>query len=99
MKKLLKKLIQAESTADKGELAVAEIISDELIRFGIESRIDNWDGNRANITAHIKSSGHKGTLLFACHLDVVPAGDVNWSKPAFEAVESAGRIYGRGPPE
>jgi succinyl-diaminopimelate desuccinylase len=96
MKKLLKQLIQAETTADKGELAAAEIISAELGRSGIESQIDNWDGTRANITAHVKSSGKKGALLFACHLDVVPAGDANWSKPAFDAVESDGRIYGRG---
>ncbi len=96
MKKLLKKLIQAETTADKGELAAAEIISAELSRFGVESRIESWDETRANITAHVKSSGHKDALLFACHLDVVPAGDANWSNPAFDAVESNGRIYGRG---
>jgi succinyl-diaminopimelate desuccinylase len=96
MKKLLKQLIEAETTFDKGELAAAEIISAELGRSGIESRIDNWDGTRANITAQVKSGGNKGALLFACHLDVVPAGDANWSRPAFEAVESDGRIYGRG---
>ena len=96
MKNLLKKLVQAETTADKGELAAAEIISDELGRFGIDSRIDSWDETRANITAHLKSSGHKDALLFACHLDVVPAGDANWSNPPFTAVENDGRIYGRG---
>ena len=96
MKKLLKQLIQAKSTADKGELAAAKVIAAELKRFGIESRIDNWDKTRANITVHIKSSGQKGALLFASHLDVVPAGDANWTKPAFEAVESGGKIYGRG---
>ncbi|NIO20975.1 MAG: M20 family peptidase, partial [Candidatus Aenigmarchaeota archaeon] len=55
----MKKLIQAQTTADKGELAAAEIISAELGRFGIESKIDGWDETRANITAHIKSSGSK----------------------------------------
>ncbi len=96
MKNLLKKLIQAQTTADKGELAAAEIISDELKRFGIESRIDNWDQTRANITAHVKSSGRKGALLFACHLDVVPPGETCWQNPPFAAVESDGKIYGRG---
>ncbi|MGB2807503.1 MAG: hypothetical protein WBC22_07175, partial [Sedimentisphaerales bacterium] len=70
----MKKLIQAQTTADKGELAAAEIISAELGRSGIDSRIDKWDRTRANITAQVKSSGHKGALLFACHLDVVPPG-------------------------
>jgi succinyl-diaminopimelate desuccinylase len=96
MKKLLSKLIQAQTTADKGELAAAEIISAELGRFGIESRIDNWDKTRANITAHVKSSGSKGALLFACHLDVVPPGEANWQNPPFSAFESEGKIYGRG---
>ncbi len=96
MKKLLSKLIQAQTTADKGELAAAEIISAELGRSGIDSRIDNWDRTRANITAQVKSSGHKGALLFACHLDVVPAGEASWKHPAFAAIESEGKIYGRG---
>ncbi|NIP26263.1 MAG: M20 family metallopeptidase [Phycisphaerae bacterium] len=92
----MSKLIQAETTAEKGELAAAEIISAELGRSGIDSRIDNWDGTRANITAQIKSSGHKSALLFACHLDVVPPGQESWKHPAFGAIESEGKIYGRG---
>ena len=58
MKELLRKLIQAETTAEKGELAAAEIISDELGRSGIDCRIDSWGLNshrdslrRANLTA------------------------------------------------
>ena len=93
---MLKKLIQAETTADKGELAAAQVISDELGRSQIESRIDNWDGTRANITARLKSGGNKGALLFACHLDVVPPGETSWKHPAFAAVERDGKIYGRG---
>jgi len=96
MKNLLSKLIQAQTTADKGELAAAEIIASELKRFGIDSRIDSWDKTRANITAQVKSTGRKGALLFACHLDVVPPGEANWQNPPFAAVESEGRIYGRG---
>lgn len=96
MKELLSKLIQAQTTADKGELAAAETISAELGRSGIDSRIDKWDGTRANLTAQVKSSGHKGALLFACHLDVVPPGEVSWRHPAFGGIESEGKIYGRG---
>ncbi len=96
MKKLLRKLICAETTAQKGELAAAEIISAELGRSGIDSRIDSWDGTRANITAQVPSAGHKRALLFACHLDVVGAGEASWKYPAFAAVESDGKIHGRG---
>jgi succinyl-diaminopimelate desuccinylase len=96
MKKLLRKLISAETTSEKGEFAAAEIISSELNRSGIDTRIESWDGTRANIIAQIKSAGHKGALLFACHLDVVGASEANWKYPAFAAVESDGKIYGRG---
>lgn len=96
MKKLLKKLIQAETTAQKGELAAAEIISDELARSGIDCRIDSWSHNRANLAAQITSSGQKDGLLFLCHLDVIAAGKASWRYPAFAGVESGGKIYGRG---
>jgi len=96
MKELLKKLIQAETTAKKGELAAAEIISDKLGRSGIDCRIDSWDHNRANLIAQIASAGRKGGLLFVCHLDVVAAGGEGWSHPPFAGVESGGKIYGRG---
>ncbi|MHC4337461.1 MAG: M20 family metallopeptidase [Planctomycetota bacterium] len=92
----MRKLIQAESTAEKGELAVAEIISQELGRSGIEAQVDSWGRNRANLTARIKSAGHRMALLFACHLDVVPPSEAQWKYPAFEGVESDGKIYGRG---
>jgi succinyl-diaminopimelate desuccinylase len=96
MKELLRKLIQAETTAQKGELAAAEIISDELGRSGIDCQIDSWGQNRANLTAQITSSGQKGGLLFVCHLDVVAAGQEGWMYPAFAGVENGGKIYGRG---
>jgi len=96
MKKLLRELIQAESTAEKGELATAGIISDELGRSGIDSQIESWETSRANIIARVKSSGRKGAILFACHLDVVPAGEASWKYPAFAGLESNGKIHGRG---
>jgi succinyl-diaminopimelate desuccinylase len=96
MKELLRKLVQAETTAQKGELAAAEIISDELGRSGIDCRIDSWGLNRANLTAKIRSNGRKGGLLFLCHLDVIAAGEAGWRYPAFAGVESGGKIYGRG---
>jgi succinyl-diaminopimelate desuccinylase len=95
-KELLRKLVQAETTAQKGELAAAEIISDQLARSGIDCRIDSWGHNRANLVAQITSSGQKEGLLFVCHLDVVAAGEEGWSYPPFAGVESNGKIYGRG---
>jgi succinyl-diaminopimelate desuccinylase len=96
MKELLKKLIQAETTAEKGELAAAEVIADEFSRSGIDSRVDSWDQTRANVVACVKSAGRRAGLLFACHLDVVGPGEAAWDHPAFSPVESDGKIYGRG---
>jgi succinyl-diaminopimelate desuccinylase len=96
MKELLRKLVQAETTAQKGELTAAEIISDELGRSGVDCRMDSWGLNRANLTAKIRSNGRKGGLLFLCHLDVIAAGEAGWRYPAFAGVESGGKIYGRG---
>ncbi len=96
MKEMLRKLIQAETTTEKGELASAHIISEQLSRSGIAGRIDSWGAGRANFIAQIDSSGHRAALLFACHLDVVPPGEAKWQHPPFDAVESEGRIYGRG---
>jgi succinyl-diaminopimelate desuccinylase len=96
VKELLRKLIRAETTAQKGELAAAEIISDEFSHSGIDCRIDSWGQNRANLIAKIAANGQEGGLLFLCHLDVVAAGGDGWKYPPFAGVESDGRIYGRG---
>lgn len=96
MIELLKKLINARSTPDRGELAAAEVIKVELAAFGIESEIDVWDKTSANIVVHVKSSGQKPALLFAAHLDVVPTGTARWKHPPFEATEVDGKLFGRG---
>jgi len=96
MKELLKKLVRAETTAAKGELAAAKIIADEFRRSGIKAKIDNWDKTRANVIVRVKSPGKKGAILFVCHLDVVGAGEEKWKTPPFGGVERGGRIYGRG---
>ena len=96
MKQFLSKLVQAETTAQTGELAGAEVICAELGRSGIEAHIDAWDGTRANVWARVKSRGSSAALLFACHLDVVGPGEAVWKHPPFGGVESEGRIHGRG---
>ncbi|MHC4762888.1 MAG: M20 family metallopeptidase [Planctomycetota bacterium] len=96
MRTLLKRLVQSDTSSEKGELAAAEIITEELSKSAIACRIDQWDGNRANITARIRSGGSKGILLFACHLDVVPPGEGQWRKPPFSGIEGDGKIFGRG---
>ena len=96
VKELLKELVRVDTTAHSGELPAAQIVSDQFARFGMKSRIDTWDENRANVVARTKSSRARAALLFACHLDVVGPGEGKWRYPAFSGHEGNGRIYGRG---
>ena len=96
MIELLKRLVAAESTALVGELAAATELAEYFAANNIDCDVDVWDETRANATVHIKSTGEKPALLFAAHIDVVPAEDAGWKCPPFVGVEADGKIYGRG---
>jgi succinyl-diaminopimelate desuccinylase len=92
----LKQLIQARSTPEAGELAAAEVIADHFRGHDVDCRVDAWEGNRANVVAHVKSTRQRPALLFVCHLDVVSPGEEEWHHDPFEAHQANGKIYGRG---
>lgn len=96
MKELLTELIQAESTTESGEVAAANVVAARFRRSGVDARVDIWDDKRANVVAHVRSTSRSPALLFVCHLDVVGPGEAKWSHPPFAAVETGGRIFGRG---
>lgn len=96
MKNLLRQLIQADSTPHKGEAVAAAVLASYFNRHGIDCRVDQWNGNRANVVAHVRTRRQRPALLFVCHLDVVSPGEEDWLHPPFAAVEEKGRIYGRG---
>lgn len=92
MKELLKKLIEAKSTQDVGELKSAQVLANYFKAAGIKPKVDIWDKTHANITATLKSTEEKPGILFVGHLDVVPADD----KSMFHPFEKDGKIFGRG---
>ncbi|MCM3715299.1 ArgE/DapE family deacylase [Halalkalibacter oceani] len=51
--------------------------------------------NRPNLAATFKGEGDGNSLLLFGHIDVVKEGS-NWTKPAFAAEISDGKLYGRG---
>jgi len=96
MKELLKKLINAPSTLEKGEVETAMIAAEFLRKHNVQCQVDEWAPNRANLIAKIPSKREKKPLLFVGHLDVVPEGQGNWKTPPYKATESEGKIFGRG---
>lgn len=96
MIELLKRLVAAESTQLVGELNAVKELAEYFNAHNIDCDVDVWDEKHANANIHIKSSGEKPALLFAAHIDVVPADDDGWKCPPFVGVEADGKIYGRG---
>ncbi|HHT9130689.1 MAG TPA: M20 family metallopeptidase [Candidatus Brocadiaceae bacterium] len=88
------RLINAKTENPPGDEILAVRIVEEFFQsLQIPYAIFEKTKNRSNIVGYIG----KGTpsLLVACHLDVVPAGD-DWKRNPFEAWIENGRIYGRG---
>ncbi len=96
MKEFLKKLIQADSGPEAGELEASGVIQEAFEGYGIECATDVWDSNRANVVARIRTSGRKKGLMIVCHHDVVSPGNVPWDHDPFSGLELDGAIYGRG---
>jgi succinyl-diaminopimelate desuccinylase len=92
---LLKTLIQINTTNPPGnEIEMEKIIIPFLEKYEIEYSIHRSDKTRSNIIANIGPKNTK-SLLIACHMDVVPAGD-GWYTDPFKAVIKNEKIYGRG---
>ena len=93
------KLINARTENPPGdEILAVRIVEDFFQSLQIPYKIFEKTKNRANIVGYIGGRGERAfapTLLVACHLDVVPAGD-DWKRNPFEAWIENGRIYGRG---
>lgn len=94
---LLKNLIASAPTETNGELNAANVLLDYFKEAGVTAKLDDWDGNRANVVARIGSNDPAAlTLVFGVHLDVVPASAENWETNPFMPVEKDGCLYGRG---
>ncbi len=81
---------------ENGELRAGQVLADYFKRHHVDVVLDCWQGNRANVIAHVKSSGQRPGLVFGAHLDVVPPGQGPWQNPPFEPVQMDARLYGRG---
>ncbi len=93
------KLIGAKTDNPPGnEILAVQIVEKFFQPLQIPYTIFEKIKGRANIVGYIGRRDHTRTgptLLVACHLDVVPAGD-DWRRNPFEAWVENRRIYGRG---
>jgi acetylornithine deacetylase/succinyl-diaminopimelate desuccinylase family protein len=93
------KLINTKTENPPGnEVLATHIVENFFQSLQIPYTIFEKIKGRSNIIGYIgkRDQTYKApTLLVACHLDVVPAGD-DWKRNPFEAWVENGRIYGRG---
>ncbi len=92
-------LIRARTENPPGRESLAAKVAETYFKsLGIPYTLHEKEPERANIVARIgPPAPAKGSpsLLVACHLDVVPAGD-GWKTDPFEPFVKDGKIYGRG---
>ncbi len=87
-------LINARTENPPGnEIAAARIVEAFFTSLCIPYTLFEKTKDRTNIVGRIGNGSP--SLLVACHLDVVPAGD-EWKRNPFDAWVENGRIFGRG---
>src|SRR4051794_26838345 len=67
-----------------------------LANAGLETSLQNFAADRANLIARTRGAGRKPPLCFTGHVDTVPLGNAPWSVDPFPGEIIDGKIYGRG---
>jgi len=94
--KLLRDLVRIDSqNPGSGETEIIDFIAKYLAKFGVASRIYEFESGRPNLVCRLQSRHSKKTLLLTPHVDTVPAGQ-GWKFPPFSGKLHQGKIYGRG---
>ena len=93
---LTRELIKIEST-DPGswETEIGEYICDYLKESGADTETYEVEPGRKIVKGVVKGAKAHPALVFICHMDTVVKGE-GWTKNAFGAEVSAGKIWGRG---
>ncbi len=93
---ILKQLIVIDSSNSEGECECAAKIKDIFASVGVCANIDRWAHRRVNVEVRIKGISDKPAIMFASHIDVVPADAEKWQNPPFAALQRQGKLFGRG---
>lgn len=96
IKRILADLIAFDTVSRNSNLALIDYVTAYLARFGIKAHVlKAKDQPKANMVATIGPNGAGGIVLSG-HTDVVPVDGQDWTHPAFELTEAAGKYFGRG---
>lgn len=95
--KILQEYLRVDTTNPPGhERRAADFLKAIFDREGIECRVFDQGGDRANIVARLPGSGRARPLVLLNHLDVVPADAERWTVPPFAGEIRDGYVWGRG---
>lgn len=78
------------------ELACIQHLERILSATGLETSIQTFAPDRANLVARIRGNDSKLPLCFTGHVDTVPLGNAPWSVDPFAGKIIDGKLYGRG---
>ncbi|MFX3617378.1 MAG: M20 family metallopeptidase [Sporolactobacillus sp.] len=93
---LLKDMVRIPSYNPPGnERLLAEYIRTIMTESGCETIIQETEGGRPNVIARLRGNGHRGTILFNTHMDVVPAGK-GWKTDPLKLTIKDNKAFGRG---
>jgi succinyl-diaminopimelate desuccinylase len=78
------------------ELSCIRHLEKILASAGLETSLQQFAPDRANLIARAGGSGGKPPLCFTGHVDTVPLGNAPWSVDPFAGAIIDGKMYGRG---
>lgn len=90
-------LVRCKTPSTIGDTRQAmQVVCDFLQKEGLDFELITKDERMPNLLASTKLKGPGRHLMFNGHLDVMPAGDENWSVSPFGGVIKQTKIWGRG---
>lgn len=93
---LTRKLISFDTTAQMTEKKCADSLAGLLRKEKFDVKCFDLEPGRTNIIAEFPGSKKGFPLCFTGHIDVVPFGDVPWTKKPLGAQIVGDKLYGRG---
>jgi succinyl-diaminopimelate desuccinylase len=78
------------------ELSCIQHLEKILSGAGLETSLQHFAPDRANLIARTGGTGSKAPLCFTGHVDTVPLGNAPWSTDPFAGKIIDGKMYGRG---